>query len=769
MTLHDWRLVPVAAGAWGGAFAGTSGDGVTTVLVAVVSGVAAAALRRHTALVVGLMACALLAVSSGLLAGQRGGSSLAALADDGAVVDVAFRVVSEPRPRPARPPMPPSATALAETRWVEGRGERVGQRLPVVLSASGELAAELLELQTGAVYVATAKLAAAEPGDSAVAFVRIRSSPRLSSGPGALDALAAGLREGLRQAVAGSPAPQRALVPSLVVGDTSRVTQAMADEFKATGLTHLMAVSGANLALMLGVVLAVLRTVGVRGWAVRIVAAGCVGMFVVVCGPEPSVRRAAVMGLVAVAATGAGKRRRSVRALSVAVCVLMVLDPWLSRAPGFWLSVAACFGIVVLGPPWIDAMCNWAPRWVSEVFAIALASQVATQPIVTWLSGEISLVGVLANVLAGPFVGPTTVLGFAAACLTPLPPLSAFVGWAAGWASQPILWIAGMGAALPNATVAWVPGALGLLMVIALSAALLPLAGPVLRRAGSSLLAVILLTVAALLPATPPGWPGEWDFAFCDVGQGDATVLRAEGDTAVLVDSGPEPAPVLDCLDALGVRRLSMVVLTHYHADHIGGFEAVVRRYRPPLVLVSPLASPPYAAAAVAAVAGDATLRPAVPGERIAVGSLVWTTVAAAQPSMPGRSVTEGESAAENDASVVGLAERAGTRLLLPGDAEPDGQRRARSEADALGLGLRAEVLKLPHHGSSRQDRDFLAQTGARLAVVSAGEGNAYGHPAPGALALVQELGMVVARTDTEGTITVEVSADGLAVRRSGG
>lgn len=767
MRLHDWRLFPVAVGTWSGALAGTTGDGRIAATVAITTVVLAALLRRRRPLALALVACALLAAASGLLAEQRSGSHLSALAGAGAAVDIGFRVVSEPRPRPARPPMPPSATALAETLWVDGRGQRIAQRLPVLLSASGDLAPSLLALKPGAAYVAVAELAAVEPGDGEVAVVRIRSSPQRSAPAGPIDGAAAYLRDGLRAAVARSPAQQRALVPSLVVGDTSLVTEAMADEFRATGLTHLMAVSGANLALMLGVVLAVLRTVGVRGWAVRLVAVGGVGMFVVICGPEPSVQRAAVMGLVTVAATGAGKRRRSVRALSVAICVLMVLDPWLSRAPGFWLSVAACFGIVVLGPPWIDAMCRWAPRWLSEAFAIALASQVATQPIVTWLSGEISLVGVLANVAAGPFVGPTTVLGFAAACLAPVPALSHLAGWAAGWASQPIIWIAAIGAALPNSTIGWIPGPLGLGLLVALSAGLLPLAAPVLRRAVSSLLVVVVLLGVTLVPERPPGWPGRWDFAFCDVGQGDATVLRAEGDTAVLVDTGPEAAPVLACLDALGVRKLSMVVLTHYHADHVGGFEAVVRRFHPPLVLVSPLASPQASAAGVIAGAGGATVRAAVPGERLSVGDLSWTTVSAAQPHVPSGSPAEGESAAENDASIVGIAERAGARVLLAGDAEPDGQRRARAAAASLGLGLHVEVLKIPHHGSARQDREFIAETGARLAVVSAGEGNGYGHPAPSALALVQGLGMVVARTDTEGTITVEVTSDGLSVRRS--
>lgn len=770
MKLHDWRLLPIAAGTWTGAVAGTSASAlVAWVTVAVSCSLAAVLWGRWQWVALGFVACALLAALSGVLAAQRAQSSLAALADANAIVQVELQVVSEPRPRSPNPPLPPSATMLAEVLWVEGRGERVRQRLPVVVSANGDLVHPFLALRPGGRYLGQARLGPAEAGDSIVAFMRLRELGGRTAAPGPLQTAAAVLRDGLRRSVEHSPKLQRALVPSLVVGDTSRVDDDMADDFRDTGLTHLMAVSGANLALMLGVVLAFLRLVGVRGWMVRLVAVGGVGMFVIICGPEPSVQRAAVMGLVSLLATGVGKGRRSIRGLSVAITALMAADPWLSRAPGFWLSVAACFGIVVLGPMWIQAMCRWSPRWLAEALAIPMSAQLATQPIVTWLSGEVSLVGVLANVLAGPFVGPTTVLGFAAACLFPLPWVSGAVGWAAGWASQPILWIAEFGARLPASTVAWQPGATGIVLMAALCLALVPLLTPALRRAWSSAVLLAALVVSTLIRPSPPGWPGDWAVAFCDVGQGDATVLRVDRATAVLVDAGPEPAPVLDCLRALGVRRLAMVVLTHYHADHVGGFGQVASRYEPDLVLVSPLASPGAAAREVADSAGGAVVRVAVPGERLTVGELTWTTVSAWEPRTAAVGADgPGESAVENDASIVGVAEVRGLSLVLAGDAEPTGQRHALREAERLGLDLSAHVLKLPHHGSARQESAFFAATGARLAVASSGEDNGHGHPAPSAIQLAHSHGMAIARTDEEGAITVALDGEAIVVRRSG-
>lgn len=768
MKQHDWRLFPVAVGMWVGAALGTAAASLPVVVAAVAGPIAGFALwRRRPWISLGLVACALMTVLAGILAAQREQSTLAELAADGAIVRIEVELVAEPTERAASGPMPKSAYVLADAHRVEGRGLDVRQRLPVLLTASGDDATALQELALGATYLVSARLTASEPTDATVAIVRITEVQEELRPAGPLHRVALGLRQGLRDAVAESPAAQRALVPSLVVGDTGRVDQAMEEDFRATGLTHLMAVSGANLALMLGVILAVLRVMGVRGWTVRCVAVGGVGMFVIVCGPEPSVQRAAVMGLVALGATGVGKGRRSVRALSVAIVVLITLDPWLSRAPGFWLSVAACFGIVLLGPPWMDALTRWAPRWFAEALAIPLSAQIATQPIVTALNGEVSLVGVLANALAGPFVGPTTVLGFAAACLSPLPPLSSAAGWAAGWAAQPILWIAEHSSQFPASVITWIPGAPGIVLIAALCISLALLLSPVLRRLWACLLALAVLAAGIVVRVPNPAWPGPWQVAFCDVGQGDATVIRVDAASAVLIDAGPEPGPVLACLDALGVKELPMVVLTHYHSDHIGGFSGVARRYVPSLVLVSALASPADAAEEVALAAQDAVVRPAAPGEVLEIGPVTWATVSNWVPPFL-TTGGEGESGSENDASVVGVAQVGELRVLLAGDTEPAGQREAMRSAEALGLSLEAQVLKIPHHGSSRQDETFFDATNASLAVASSGEDNGYGHPAPAVLELARAQGMGVARTDTDGSVALSFADGSVRVRRAG-
>lgn len=763
--MHDWRLVPVAAAAWGAAWAGTSGwrpesDAVIALFMGVGLLVIVAARMRRPWVALTLAVFAVTALLSGLQSWQRHSSPVSGLAEERAMATVEFRLLAEAQPRTR------ATVARGQLVWVEARSRRVTASVPVVVLATGGEAERLRGLIPGAVYRAKVRLGAPEPDEPAAAVLRLRAVVDEVTGPGRLDAAANAMRQGLRDAVAHSPPDQAALVPSLVVGDTSAVQDDLRADFQATGLTHLMAVSGANLTLMLGVVLAVVRGLGVRGWAVRIAAVAGVAGFVLVCGQEPSVLRAAAMGLVALAGIGVGSGKRSVRALSVAVLALVWLDPWMARSVGFALSVAACAGIVLLGPSLIEAMTRWAPRWAAEALAVPMAAQLVTQPLVTGISDQVSVVGVLTNVLAGPFVGPTTVLGLSAALLCWVPFLAAGPGWLAGWCSQPILWLAQGGAALPTAAWEWQATPLNVLLVIG-AAAGLAFALPIILRypaGGGGIVAAIVL--AAFVRPVPLGWPGEWSAAFCDVGQGDATVLSAAPDAAVLVDAGPEPRATLECLRSLRVEQVPLLVLTHYHADHVGGAESVIERYRPQMILVRPGQIPAWLRSA-AAQAGSQVVA-ADGGQRITIGAVTWGTVSVWEPVGAAVPEGEGEGSAENDASIVAVAEVGGLRVLLAGDLEPAGQGVALRAAEAGGLSLAVDVLKLPHHGSSRQDPGFFEATGAAVAVVSAGEDNSYGHPAGSTLTLARELGMAIARTDEMGSVALARSDSGLVVRTHG-
>ncbi len=769
MKSQDWRLAPLAAAAWAGAWLGSSGLqpgwapllGALAALVVVAVG---AAFGNRTWLVLVVVVLVVTTVLTAVRAVTVQSAAPAELAARGATATVLVKMVGEPWVRHGR--RPTLAVARAELFELRTLQTTITTRQPVVVFASAGLAEEFARVVPGATYEVVGRLAPAERDAPEALVVRARSLSAQIGPPGPVDLLVNRLRFGLRESTAHSPPQQAALVPSLVVGDTAGITDEMDAAFKVTSLSHLMAVSGSNLTLMLVVLLALSRALGARGWWIRVVAMAGVALFVLVCRGEPSVVRAAAMGLVAVSATGVGRGGRSVRNLALAVLCLMLVDPWLSRSWGFALSVAACSGIALWSPLWVEALSAWAPRWVAEALAIPLAAQLATQPLITALSGQVSVVGVLANALAGPFVGPATVLGLAAMCTSFLPWLPLLLGWLAGWCVQPILWVAQLGASLPSAAWAWPATPLGVGLAVAGSLLLAALMAHVLRRGATTMILMGALLLISLVRPVVWGWPGAWQAVFCDVGQGDATVLRAGDGTAVLIDTGPDPAPLGACLDSLGIRSVPLLVLTHFHADHIGGLQRVMDRYAPDLVLVSPYASPVDAAAAVrteVASAGSEVLT-ATPGEVLQVGDVVWTTVSAPE-APPSGGGDNGQSGAENDSSVVGVAEVAGLRLVLPGDVEPPGQQRALTEAGLHGIALSGHVLKIPHHGSSRQDVGFFATTHAALAVVSAGVDNDYGHPARAALDLALRDGMAVARTDQDGSIAVSVLNGRLNVR----
>lgn len=748
----DLRLMLPALAAWVGAAVGLAGGKWAGLVIGVglVTAVIAANRRRWTLcgiaaamLVAGLVAWLWVSVLAASTPGRWAGQ--------GGFVEVRATVASDVRHWPARNNRPEAAVLPLTLKQVESHGEQWRGSLPAEIRATGDAVAGL-DQPVGATIAFHAVFRSPQPGDRSVGTLSLRSDVALVREPGRFAALANRLRDGLRGAMILSPPPQAGLVPSLVVGDVSRLAPEVKDAFVATGLTHLTAVSGTNLTLMLAFCLGLARRLGVRGWWLRVVGLAVAVAFVVVCRAEPSVLRAAAMGLIAMAATGLARDRcRGLRTLSLAVLLLVLVDPWLSRSWGFALSVTASAGILWWGGRWQASMRGWAPGWLAESLAIPLAAQLATQPIVTALSGEISVVGLAANVAVGPFVGPVTILGLAAALASLFSmPLACLLGWLAGWCVQPILLVASIGADAPAATWRWpgTPPALALLVVGCLVAAQIVVPGVLPRRWAMLLMAALLVTGAIRQPPQP-GWPGNWAVVACDVGQGGAQLVRVGPQSAILVDAGPEPGALRRCLDSVNVTELPLLVITHPHADHVGGLAAVVGRLRVGMVLVGP--SPPGVAVDPSAwLAGLPAPTTTKVGDIVRVGDVSWTTLAAGP--VPGMLASTGpENSNENDTGVVGLIDTGRLRVLVTGDLEVAGQQ----ALVASGAGLRADVLVVPHHGSPKQDPSFIEAVAAPIALIQVGERNDYGHPASATLRLLGQRGATIFRTDRQGAIAV--------------
>lgn len=766
---HDWRLVPLALAAWAGAWLGTAAfrppEGV---LVACICGAGIVVWRfwqrRLHWVAVTVVVVVVAVLSAGVREWQLHHSTPATWAVEGRSGVARVRVAGDPRllDQGNRPALVVFDATLLGLRVGE---VEVATSQAIKVLSSGEPASRLADTAVGTSLELRGRLVPADPATPLALSLRVTGVGDWRETPGALDRLVNSMRSGLRDATAHSPPLQAALVPSLTVGDTSAVPDDLSEQFRTTSLSHLMAVSGANLTLMLLVVLWTARALGARGAWVRVIGVLGIGLFVVLCRGEPSVVRAAAMGLVGLAAIGAGTGRGSVRALAIAVLGLMLIDPWLSRSWGFALSVAACAGLVLLSSRWTAQLGTWLPRGLAEAAAVPLAAQLATQPLITAMSGQVSLVGVFANMAAAPFVGPATVLGLVAACLVWFPPAAAVVAWIAGWAVQPIIWVAQVGADLPAASLTWPAGPAGLVLSVGASVLLILLFHRILAHPWLVVVCACLVVGGLMVRPGPLGWPGPWQAVFCDVGQGDTTVLRASEGSAVVVDTGPAPGPAQRCLDSLGITDVPMLVLTHFHADHVEGAPALILRYRPKLILVGGLNSPAGAVKSIeaAAAAVGSRVETAQPGQVLRIGEVSWHTVSVWTPEVPAI-----DGPAENNASIVGLAQVAGLRVLLPGDVEPDGQRRALGRAAEAGTTLDADVLKLPHHGSPNQLEAFLAAPGAKVAVASAGLRNDYGHPSAKTLNAAHLLGMTTLRTDQQGSIAIHLEGETLGIRATG-
>ena len=604
-------------------------------------------------------------------------------------------------------------TMRAEYVSFNGNTQRI--RIPIRVIIDGEallFPGERIELAGELIESKERRVAALLFGEPA-------SLEKVSS-PFALRALER-VRIELRNETSKVGADSAALIPGMVIGDTSLQSRALTELMLRAGLSHLTAVSGANFAIVSAFIFALIA-VFVPNRRIQVtITILALFVFVLLVRPTPSVLRAGVMALVFLISKLSGRRNVGASSLAVAISILLLINPFQAFEAGFILSVLATAGLIFFAPTVAARVPG--PRFLGELISIPTAATLFCAPYLMLISGSMNIGTILLNILVAPVVPFVTILGFIATLVVlPVGSAAGFLLELANLGTSWILFIASWSESMPSI----VTSAPALIM--------LTISVVILKFFGVRVAALTLLIFLAFATNQRFFFPGEdWRIGQCDVGQGDALLVNLGGDSAILFDAGPDPRLLDRCLELFDIKRLPLVVISHIHADHYQGLEGIGQRHIGEIWSNRKLESIPT--------------RVVRSGLQSQIGAaeveILW-------PETGEESFTsvEGDGSAENNRSVVAVVEIDGVRILVTGDIEPGVQRELLDES----LGI--DVIKVPHHGSKYQELDFF--NGARVFLVSVGR-NSYGHPDIGLISRLERLGRVF-RSDLDGSIALSWS-----------
>ena len=549
----------------------------------------------------------------------------------------------------------------------------------------------------------------------------------------------------------------KVLVAGLAMGEIADLSEELEDQMRSVSLTHLVAVSGANCAIVVGIVYLICVRLRFGRIGRTVVSLTSLVGYVLLVGPDPSVLRAAVMTASVIVMVALGRRTWALNALAIAAIILLIADPWLAVEYGFGLSVLATSGILLLAPAMTEKLATKIPLPLALGLSVTMSAQLLCLPLLLQLQPGLPTYSVFANLLAGPMVAPVTVLGIVAVMLTPIAP----------WLVGPITWLASLGtfliesvaiffAELPIVYFPWVTGLSATLLsalLILMVSAWLRSNLPRLRQAsvaGLVIVAVATLSVPAASEILPGGWPlRDWEVVACDVGQGDALVIKSLGRVAV-VDVGKDEELIDNCLTELGVRTIDLLVLTHFDFDHVGGLTGALggRVVSHAIVSGFPDDRPATKVSLDQLKEIGAQVIIAEPTIGGSLGEFDWRVMA------PTKAASEAKDS--NDASVTMVFRSSRIDLVLLGDLGAEGQERvSRSLMQVLGSSVKPMILKVSHHGSNDQSASFHEQLKPDLALISVGSENGYGHPGKQALQILGSVGAQVLRTDLLGAIAI--------------
>ena len=514
------------------------------------------------------------------------------------------------------------------------------------------------------------------------------------------------IRLGLREASGSGDAG--ALIPGMVIGDVSKESVDFKNDMRRSGLTHLVAVSGANFAIVSSFVLWGMQFIFRRMNYRLIATAISLTAFISLVRPSPSVLRAAAMAAVLLFAHGTRKGQDSLPALGFAIAAVVIADPFQARDPGFALSVLATAGLLL-----------FAPKIKPQLLAPPIAAMVFCAPVIVAISGYISPMSIVANLLAAPAVTPITIFGFIAALISPvaqpisslliflIKPFAAWIAWVARWSAQ-------------FSVFTLKTGLYGFICVALIIAAIY--FG---RKKFVAALLIFILAISWLqrFPA------GDWQVANCDIGQGDSLVINLHHHRGIVIDVGPDPQTEDRCLRQLGITEIPLLILTHIHADHVGGLQGA-KKHR---------------------TIGTTWFGNIHAGAHARIQDIdidvLWPDY--------------GSGYTPNNSSIAAIIRSPDFTLFASGDIEPPVQQQLESRIGKV------DIYKVAHHGSRYQDRALMRELSPSVAIISVGKGNSYGHPAASTVTELRALGAKVLRTDVDGAVAIRAKRHRLSLQRS--
>ena len=555
---------------------------------------------------------------------------------------------------------------------------------------------------------------------------------------------------------------------ALLIADQHRIPPEMRDRYARAGMVHMLSISGLHVAIVAGAVVLLLQAARIPPGYASLLGVAITAFYVAVIGaPAPAVRSAVMLAMVA--ASRATQRPTSPWAGLALGAFAPLIFPRTVLDLGYQLSVVGIAGLIASGMLAKRVLNDRVEGWklkVSKELLTSIVATVVTAPLIAWYFGRISIIAPFANLAAGPVISVLQPTLFAALAFAPVPIVAQFFADAA----HPLLLlfdsIATVAAAVPGASPAVIPS---IITVLAGSAAVVAFLGACMSRypMRPSLTGLGFLCVVAWAPALPIPYRGGIEMHVLDVGQGDAILFRSDRGRWIVFDAGriwetgdAGRSVIIPYIMSRG-GDVEAFVLSHAHADHVGGAESVIRSLRPKTFWDSafPQGSLVYAHTLSAASDVGVAWRRVHAGETTQVDGITLEFLA------PDSAWTASLSD-PNEASTVALVTYGSTRFLLVGDAEKAEEGwlvdHARSE-------LHADVLKVGHHGSSTSSTDaFLAAVNPSLAVISVGADNIYKHPSADVLASLSRIGARTMRTDRSGTIVVRSDGSHLTVDAGG-